>query len=101
MKLVRIAHWSDSDENAIHCEIACDCVKRANVILGLNYVKKFRQEANNYPQADICSALYSDHDDKDTPNKRARCGGAPQAFLDKRRHRNIFETRPLQAHPKK
>ena len=27
--LVRISHWSDSDENAIECEIACDCVKRA------------------------------------------------------------------------
>ena len=24
---------SESDENAIDCEIACDCVKRANVVL--------------------------------------------------------------------
>ena len=35
MKLVRISHWSDSDENAIDCEIACDCVRRANVVVGL------------------------------------------------------------------
>ena len=32
-KLVRISHWSDSDENAIDFEIACDCVKRANVVV--------------------------------------------------------------------
>ena len=63
MKLVRISHWSDNDENAFHCEIACDCAKCANVVLGL---KKFRQEAQSYPQADICSARYSDHDDTHT-----------------------------------
>ena len=32
VKFVRLSHWSDSDENAIHCEIACDCVKRAKVV---------------------------------------------------------------------
>ena len=30
-----ISHWSESDENGIVCEIACDCVKRANVVIGL------------------------------------------------------------------
>ena len=36
VKLVRISHRSGSDENAIDCEIACDCVKRANdVVLGI------------------------------------------------------------------
>ena len=35
VKLVRISHWSDSDENAIDFEIACDCVKHANVFVGL------------------------------------------------------------------
>ena len=30
-----ISHWSESDENAIVCEIACDCVKRANVVVRL------------------------------------------------------------------
>ena len=39
VKLVRISHWSDSDENAVDCEIACDCVKRGNVVVGLR--KKF------------------------------------------------------------
>ena len=34
-ELVRISHWSDSDENAMNCKIACDCVKRANVVVGL------------------------------------------------------------------
>ena len=24
-----------ADENAIDCEVACDCVKRANVVVGL------------------------------------------------------------------
>ena len=30
-----ISHWSESDENAIVYEIACDVVKRANVVVGL------------------------------------------------------------------
>ena len=34
-EIVRISHWSESDENAIDCETACDCGKRANVVLGL------------------------------------------------------------------
>ena len=29
-----ISQWSDSDENAIVCEIARGCVKRANVVVG-------------------------------------------------------------------
>ena len=33
VKLVRLSLWSDSDENAIDCKIACDCVKRANVVV--------------------------------------------------------------------
>ena len=35
VKPVRISQWSDSDENAIDCEVACDCVKCANVVVGL------------------------------------------------------------------
>ena len=58
--LVRIFHWSDGDENAIDCEIACDCVKRANVVVGLR--KEFSR-GHSYPQADICSPPYGDHDD--------------------------------------
>ena len=41
VKLVRISHWADSEENAIDFEIACDCVKRANVLVGLCIRKKF------------------------------------------------------------
>ena len=33
VKLFRLSHWSNSDYNATLCEIACDCVKRANVVL--------------------------------------------------------------------
>ena len=29
------SHRSDSNESAIDCEIACDCVKRANIVVGL------------------------------------------------------------------
>ena len=35
VKLVGIFHLSESDENATDCEIACDCVKHANVVVGL------------------------------------------------------------------
>ena len=35
------------------------------------------------------------------PNKGAGGSGAPQASYDKRRHPNCFQTRPLQAFPKK
>ena len=47
----------ESDENAIHCEIACDCVKHGNMVLGHG------QEAHSYSQADICSVPFNDHDD--------------------------------------
>ena len=67
------------------------------------YVKKFRQEAHSYRQADICSAPHSDHDDTrthiHTHDKSFGGGGAPRASYDKRRHRNCFQTRPLQAFP--
>ena len=38
------------------CEIACDCVKRANVVL---HVKKSSPGSTHYPQADICSVPLS------------------------------------------
>ena len=40
MKTNRISHWSESDENAIDCQIACDCVKRANVVLPVGLCKE-------------------------------------------------------------
>ena len=61
VKLFCLSHWSESDENAIDCEIARDCVNRANKVI--NMYKNFRQEAHSYPQADIWSAPQSDHDD--------------------------------------
>ena len=56
VKLVRISHWSDSNENAIDCEIACDCVKRANVVVGLRK-KKIRQDTQLPTSQHLLSAL--------------------------------------------
>ena len=48
-------------ENTIDCEIACDCVKPANMVVGL--WKEIFARTHSYPQADMCSAPYSNHDD--------------------------------------
>ena len=48
-------------ENTIDCEIAGDCVKPANVVVGL--WKEIFARTHSYPQADMCSAPYSNHDD--------------------------------------
>ena len=69
-KLVPISHWSDGDENAIDCEIACDCVRRANVVVGLR--KEIFARTHSYSQADICSAPYSDHNDTYQKRKRRK-----------------------------
>ena len=64
VKLFRLSHWSERDENAIDCEIACDCVKRANVVL--YYVKIFSLGSTQPPMATsqhLLSPSYSDHDD--------------------------------------
>ena len=49
MKKSCVSHWSESDENATaaDCEIARDCVKRANVVL--YYVKKFLPGSTQLP----------------------------------------------------
>ena len=60
VKLFRLSHWSESHENAIDCEIARDCVNRANEDIFM--YRNFRQEAHSYPQADLWSAPHSDHD---------------------------------------
>ena len=72
VNLIHISHWSDSDENAIDSEIAYDCVKRASVVVGLR--KEIFVRTHSYPQADMCSAPYSDHDDKHL----IIVGGAPR-----------------------
>ena len=54
MKKVKVFHLSprsESVENAIDCEIARDCVNRANEVIYM--YRNFRQEAHCYPQADI------------------------------------------------
>ena len=48
VKLVRISHWSVSDENAIHCETACDCVNRANMVLGLRNLARSTQPTTSW-----------------------------------------------------
>ena len=41
MKKSRISHWSERDAGKRNdCEIACDCVKRANVVLNVGLCKE-------------------------------------------------------------
>ena len=86
-------------------EIACDCVKRANVVLHVGLCKEIfagKHTATHKPtSAQPLSALHSDLDDTHTSNKTASLGGAPQVSYDRRRHRNNFQTGPAQAFPKK
>ena len=58
VKLVRISHWSDSDENAFDCEIACDCVKPANVLGQQKDIFDWMHTATNKPT----SAQRLEHD---------------------------------------
>ena len=52
------------------CEIACDFVKRGNVVLHVGQCKEIFARKHTAAQADICSAPHSDHDDTHTPNNR-------------------------------
>ena len=40
MKKSRISHWSERDKTRNDCEIACDCVKRARVVLHVGLCKE-------------------------------------------------------------
>ena len=40
MKKSRISHWSERDETRNDCKIACDCVKRASVVLHVDLCKE-------------------------------------------------------------
>ena len=65
----------DNDENAIDCENACDCVKRANVVLGIRRKIFARTHtATHKPASAQCLKVTIV-----TSNKSARRGGAPQA----------------------
>ena len=77
------------------------CSTGKKIFTKSTWSRNIRQEAHSYPQADICSAPLSDHNDTHTSSKIASRAGAPQASYDRRRHRNNFQTRPAQAFPKK
>ena len=67
MKKSRISHCSESAENAKwlrDCLWLCQACKRGFTCRPME--RNFRQEAHSYPQADICSAPHSDHDDTHT-----------------------------------
>ena len=62
-----IYHSSESDENAKwqrDCLWQCQACKRGFTCRPVQ--KNFLQEAHSYPQADICSAPHSDHNDTHT-----------------------------------
>ena len=64
MKKSRISHWSERDENAKwlrDCLWLCQACKRGFTCRPMK--RNFRQEAHSYPQADICSAPQSNHND--------------------------------------
>ena len=95
------------------CEIVCDCVKRANVVLHVGLCEEIfarKHTATHKPtSAQPLSAPHSDQ--RDTPveplglrpwGQQDRWSlGAPQASYERRRHRNCFQTGPVQAFPKK
>ena len=57
VKLVRISHWSDSDTNAFDCQVACDRVKRANIVAGLReeiFAKTYAHTTTHKPTSAQC-----------------------------------------------
>ena len=94
---IRISHWSDSDENAIGSEIACnpDYVKRAKRGRSPTERKVFARTHTAIPkptsgQRFMVTTM--------TPDKLERSSQwSPAGPWDKHRHRNRFQTRPLQS----
>ena len=99
-------------------EIDRDCVKRANVVYMLAYVKKSSPGSTQLPTSphllSPSQPLYSYQRDIHliivcgAPRAYGLAGqqdrwslGAPQASYERRRHRNCFQTGPVQAFPKK
>ena len=81
-------------------EIACDCVKRANVVLHVGLWKEIfarKHTATHKPTS--AQPLYSYQ--RDIHLTRSLIAVSPQASYDRRRHRNCFPTQPAQAFPKK
>ena len=61
------------------CEIACDCVKRANVVLHVDLCKEIfarKHTATHKPTS--AQPVHMCHDDTHTPNKMAGRHGAPR-----------------------
>ena len=102
------------------CEIACDCVKRANVVLHVGLCEEIfarKHTATHKPtSAQPLSAAHSDQRDIHTRINRlwspltyglggnkiaSRCAAPKPPMTDRCRHRNCFPTRPAQAFPKK
>ena len=74
------------------CEIACDCVKRANVVLHVGLWKEIfarKHTATHKPTS--AQPLYSCQ--RDIHLTRWLLAMEPQASYDRRRHRNCFTTR--------
>ena len=87
----------DNDEIAIDCEIACDCVKRANVVLGLRREIFARTHTATHELASAQRLKVTIV----TSTRALVAVLTPRLPIrDKRRHRNCFHTRPLQAYSK-
>ena len=62
------------------CEIACDCVKHANVVLHVGLCEEiFARNHTATHKPTSAQPLYSYQRDIHTSNKIAGCGEAPQA----------------------
>ena len=80
VNLLCISHWSETDENAIDCEIACDCVKRANVVLGQCieiFARKLTATHNCKPTS--AQPLINENDDTQTYTHLITACGAPRS----------------------
>ena len=102
-KKSRISHWSERDENAKWLRDflwLCQACKRGFTRRPMK--RSFRQEAHSYPQADICSAPHSDHDDTHTyTHKMAGRHGAPRPPMADVGTETTFRLEKAQAFPKK
>ena len=85
------------------CEVACDCVKRANVVLHVGLCKEIfarKHTATHKPTSAQPHRVTTMTHIHTYTHKSANRGAAPQASSDRQKHRNRFQTRPAQAFPK-
>ena len=84
------------------CEIACDCVKRANVVLHVDLCKEIfarKHTATHKPTS--AQPVHMCHDDTHTPNKMAGRRGAPRPPMTDIGTETAFRLEKAQAFPKK